>query len=103
MRFATSLAAAVVCASLAVYAQDATVKSQTKIEGDKAKIVTYTGCLNTGVETRTFVLDKVVPVTTTKTTEVAGTGGAVTTRSTSYLLVPGERVTLQQHVGKKVE
>jgi hypothetical protein len=44
-----------------------------------------------------------VPVTTTKTTEVAGTGGAITTTSTSYILVPGERVTLTSHVGHKVE
>jgi hypothetical protein len=102
MRFATPLAAALVCASLAVHAQDATVKSQTKIEGDKAKMVTYTGCLNAGTQTQTFVLDKVVPVTTTKTTEVAGTGGTITSTSTSYILVPGEKVTLQQHVGRKV-
>jgi hypothetical protein len=101
MRFATPLAAAFVCASLAVHAQDTTVK--TKVEGDKSKIVTYTGCLNTGVQTSTFVLDKVVPVTTTRTTGVAGTGGAITTTSTSYVLVPGEKVTLQQHVGKKVQ
>ena len=104
MRFATSFAAALVCASLAVHAQDTTVKSKTKIEGgDKAKTVTYTGCLGAGTETRTFVLDKVVPVTTTKTTEVAGTGGTITSTSTSYILVPGEKVTLQQHVGHKVE
>jgi len=51
--------------------------------------------------TRTYVLDKVVPVTTTK--EVAGTGGAVSVTSTSYILVPGEKVTLQQYVGHKVE
>ena len=99
MRFATSFAAALVCASVAVHAQETTVK--TKTEGDKAKMVSYTGCVAAGTEARTFVLNKVVPVTTTR--EVAGTGGAVSVTSTSYVLVPGETVTLQQHVGKKVE
>ena len=42
-------------------------------------------------------------MTTTKTTEVAGTGGSITTTSTSYILVPGEKVTLTSHVGHKVE
>jgi hypothetical protein len=95
MRFVTSFAAALVCATIAVNAQDTTVK--TKTEGDKARMVTYTGCLGAGTETRTFVLDKVVPVTTTK--EVAGTGGTVAVTSTSYILVPGEKVMLQQHSG----
>jgi hypothetical protein len=98
MRFVTSFAAALVCATIAVNAQD-TVK--TKTEGDQSKMVTYTGCLGAGTETRTFVLDKVVPVTTTK--EVAGTGGTVAVTSTSYILIPGEKVVLQQHVGHKVE
>ncbi len=101
MRFVTSFAAALVCASVAAHAQDTTVK--TKVEGDQGKMVSYTGCVAAGTEARTFVLDKVVPVTTTRTTGVAGTAGSVTTTSTSYVLVPGETVTLQQHVGKKVE
>jgi hypothetical protein len=104
MRYVTSLAAALVCASIAVHAQETTVKSKTEVKGDdKAKILTYAGCLQAGTETRTYILDKVVPVTTTKTTEVAGTGGTITSTSTSYFLVPGEKVTLQQHVGHKVE
>jgi hypothetical protein len=103
MRFATSLAAALVCASLAVQAQDTTIKTKTKIDDANAQKVTYTGCLQSGTETRTFVLDKVVPVTTTKTTEVAGTAGTISTTSTSYILVPGETVELTTHVGKKVE
>jgi hypothetical protein len=103
MRFVTSFAAVLVCATIGLNAQDATVKTKTKVEGDNTKMVTYTGCVNAGTETRTFVLDKVVPVTTTRTTEVAGTGGSISTTSTSYFLVPGEKVTLQQYVGKKVE
>jgi hypothetical protein len=100
MRFVTSFAAALVCATIAVNAQD-TVKTKTKTEGDQSKMVAYIGCLGAGTETRTFVLDKVVPVTTTK--EVAGTGGTVAVTSTSYILIPGEKVVLQQHVGHKVE
>ena len=99
MRFVTSFAAALVCATIGLNAQE--VKTKTKVESDNAKMVTYTGCLGAGTETRTFVLDKVVPVTTTK--EVAGTGGTVAVTSTSYILVPGEKVVLQQHVGHKVE
>ncbi|SRR6266511_3653375 len=104
MRFVTSFVAALMFASFAVNAQDTTVKSKTKIDDDgKGQKMTYTGCVQTGTETQTFILDKVVPVTTTKTTEVAGTGGTVTSTSTSYILVPGEKVELTKHVGHKVE
>ena len=104
MRFVTSFAAALLCASLAVHAQDttATTKSKTKVEGDKGKTVTYTGCLQSGTETRTFMLNKAVPITTS-TTMPTGTGGTITTTSTDYVLVPGEKVELQQHIGHKVE
>jgi hypothetical protein len=47
------------------------------------------------------VLDKVVPVTKTTTTETPTS--STTTQSTSYVLVPGESVTVQEHVGQKVE
>jgi len=103
MRFLTSFATALFCATLAVHAQETTTaKSKTKIEGDKGQTVVYTGCLQSGTEARTFLLDKVVPVTTQKTMPT-GTGGTITETSTSYVLVPGEAVTLQQHVGHKVE
>jgi len=105
MRFVTSIAGAVLCASFAVHAQDTqtTTKTKTSAEDGKIQQVTYTGCVAAGTETKTFVLNKVVPVTTTKTTEVAGTGGTISTTSTSYILVPGEKVELQTHVGHKVE
>jgi hypothetical protein len=103
MRFVTSLATALFCATLAIHAQETTTtKSTTKIEGNKEKTVVYTGCVQSGTEAKTFVLDKVVPVTT-QTTQPTGTGGTVTMTSTQYVLVPGETVTLQQHVGHKVE
>jgi hypothetical protein len=101
MRFVSSFAVALACATIAVHAQDTKVK--TKVDADKTKMVTYTGCLGAGTEARTYVLDKVVPVTTTRTTEVAGTGGTITSSSTSYILVPDQKVVLQQHVGHKVE
>ena len=103
MRFVTSFAGALLCASLAVHAHDTATQTKTKVDDSKAQKMTYTGCLQSGTETRTFVLDKVVPITTTKTTEVVGTGGSVSTTSISYVLVPGETVQLQTHVGHKVE
>jgi hypothetical protein len=103
MRFVTSLATALFCATLAVHAQETTTtKTKTKVENDKGKTVTYTGCVQSGTEARTFVLNKVVPVTT-QSTQPTGTGGTITTTQTEYVLVPGETVTLQQHVGHKVQ
>jgi hypothetical protein len=104
MRFVTSIATALLCATFAVHAQETTTKTKSKTKGDddKAKTVVYTGCLQTGTETRTFTLDKVVPVTAS-TSVPTGTGGTITSTSTSYVLVPGEQVTLQQHVGHKVQ
>jgi hypothetical protein len=103
MRFVTSFAVALGCASvIAVQAQDTKVKSETKIKGN-VQTVTYTGCLASGTETRTYILDKVVPVTRTTESRPTGTGGTVKTTTTTYLLVPDEKVELQTHVGHKVE
>src|SRR5262245_30085357 len=103
MRSVTSLAVALGCASvIAVNAQDTKVKSETKIEG-KAQTVTYTGCLASGTEARTYILDKVIPVSRTTESRPTGTGGTVKTTTTTYLLVPDEKVELQTHVGHKVE
>jgi len=105
MRFVASFTGALLCATLAVHAQDTKTTTKTKTSADDGKIqqMTYIGCVQSGTETTSYVLDKVVPVTTTKTTGVAGTAGSVTTTSTSYILVPGEKVELQTHVGHKVE
>jgi hypothetical protein len=103
MRFVASITVALTVAfAAAMQAQE--VKSTTKVSGDNVKAVTYTGCLQTGTETRSFILDKVVPVGQTTKTEVTGTAGEVTkTTTTTYALVPGERVELQKMVGHKVE
>lgn len=103
MRFVASMTVALTVAfAAAMQAQE--VKSTTKVSGDKVKAVTYIGCLQTGTESRSFVLDKVVPVGQTTKTEVTGTAGEITkTTTTTYALVPGERVEFQKMVGHKVE
>jgi hypothetical protein len=72
---------------------------QTKVKAEHAQTTTFTGCLQTGTEAKTYILDKVVP---SKTTEVVGTTGE-TSMVTKYELVPSEQVELQEHVGHKVE
>ena len=87
----------------AAMAQDSSVKTKTKIKGDDAQTVTYTGCVQGGTQTRTYVLDKVVPVrqTTETSTDAAGTPTATTT--TTYALVPSDTVQITEYVGHKVE
>jgi len=102
MRIPAATCAAALALGLTVSAQDTTVKSTTKTSGGEIKTVMYTGCVGAGTETKTYVLNKVVPVT--RTTESVGTSGTKTiTETTSYMLVPGETVEIQQHVGHKVE
>jgi hypothetical protein len=98
-RFIPSLALALGCAAIAVNAQETTTRTTTKSSGGEVKTVTYTGCVQTGTQARSYVLDKVVPVSKTTTSDVTG----ATSTTTTYLLVPGERVEVQQHVGQKVE
>jgi hypothetical protein len=102
MRFVASVTVALsVAFAAAMQAQE--VKSTTKISGDNVKAVTYTGCLQSGTEARSFILDKVVPVGQSTKTEV-GTAGEVTkTTVTTYALIPSERVEFQPMVGHKVE
>ena len=47
------------------------------------------------------MLNNVVRVT--RTTETIGTTGGSTVTETRYMLVPGDTVTIQEHVGHKVE
>ena len=102
-RVITSLTVALTFAcGIALQAQDATIKTQTKVEADDAKTVKYTGCLATGTETQSFVLSNVMPVGQTSRT-VTGTSGPVTTTTTTYALIPGEKVEFTKMVGHKVE
>jgi hypothetical protein len=100
-RFITSFAFALGCTALVVHAQDTKTRTETRTEGGQAQAVSYTGCVQTGTEAKTYVLDKVVPVTRTTTTETPTS--STTTSTTTYVLVPGETIQLQQQVGKKVE
>jgi hypothetical protein len=96
-----SLAVAFGCA-VALNAQQpsstTTTKTQTETKAGEAKTVVYSGCMQTGTEPRSFVLAKVTPVGRASTGEV-GTSGS----TTSYMLVPAEKVELQTHMNKKVE
>ena len=101
MRIALSITGVVFALGLVVNAQDTTVKSKTKTSGVESKTVSYTGCVGAGTETRTYVLNKAVPVT--RTTESVGTTGSSTVTETTYMLVPDQTVQVQEHVGHKVE
>jgi hypothetical protein len=101
-RFITSFAFALGCTAVALSAQETRTKTEVKSSGGDPQVVTYTGCVAAGTQSKTYVLDKVVPVTKTTTTETPTS--STTTQSTSYVLVPGgESVTVQEHVGEKVE
>jgi hypothetical protein len=99
-RLISAFTLALVATAFAANAQETSVKSKTKSSGGDAQTVTYTGCVMTGTEAKTFILDKVVPVSRTTTTDLQ-TGQSAS--STTYALVPGETVQVQQHVGHKVE
>jgi len=94
---------AVACA-VALHAQDTKTTTTTKVDSEKgdAKTVTYSGCVQSGAEAKSFVLAKAMPVGKTTTTEV-GTSGTTTTTTTTYMLVPGEQIELQPQVGHQVE
>jgi hypothetical protein len=97
---------AIACAvSLAANGQDTTVKTKSKSEGGAPQTVTYTGCVQTGTETRSYVLDKVVPVsqTTSATSDPTGATAGTMTTATTYALVPGDTVQITEYVGHKVE
>jgi len=89
-RFITSVAFAVSFAALTVHAQDTTTTTTTKTSGGEIKSVTYTGCVHTGTQAKSYVLDKVVPVSRTTTSD-----SGITSTTTTYMLIPGERVEVQ--------
>jgi hypothetical protein len=129
IRFMPVCTFAAACAfAVAVSAQDATVKTKTKIDADDAKVITMTGCLSKAPSGDVFVLagatklkgddmesrsktkvdvddDETEVKTKTKTEvetdddEAVGTSGSVAT----YELMPKDGVDLTAHVGHKVE
>ena len=102
MRLIATLTLALTC-GFAMTPQAQESRSKTKIKGEDAKTVSFTGCVQSGTEARSYVLNQAIPIgrTTTVTQEPTGTSGVSTT--TTYALVPGERIELQQHVGHKVQ
>src|SRR5262245_17251207 len=98
-RYLTGVFVALGCASmLGITAAAQTTESKTTVKTEHAKPVSYTGCVQTGTATRTYVLANVVPIAKTETT---GTAGTMTT--TTYALMPESTVQLQEHVGHKVQ
>jgi hypothetical protein len=89
------------CSVALANAQDSKTTTVTKVDGKAPQTVTYTGCVQTGTEARSFVLNKVAPMTSSTTT--VGTSGSTTTTSTTYALVPDQKIELETHVGHKVE
>jgi hypothetical protein len=84
------------------------VKSTTTVKADDAKTVVYSGCVRTGTEAKSFVLESAVPLkqmTTQTNVARSGSGSTVTTTTTttSYVLVPDEKVDLAMNIGRKVE
>jgi hypothetical protein len=79
------------------------VKTKTKIKGDDAQTVTYTGCVADGPQTRTFVLNKVMPVGQKTETTTDASGASSTTTTTTYALVPTDTAQITEYVGHKVQ
>jgi hypothetical protein len=88
-------------AAAALHAQDTTIKQETRIKADDAKVMTVSGCL-TGAGSN-FVLTNAVattaPAAKKDDKKSVGTSGVVE----SYALVPREGVALAPHVGHRVE
>src|ERR1041384_1982483 len=102
-RSIAALAVALGCSCvIGLSAQDTKTTTTTKTEGAKATTVTYTGCMQTGPETRSVILAKVQPVSRSAETSV-GTGGVTETTTTTYALVPDQKVEFQTHLNHKVE
>jgi hypothetical protein len=97
-RIFPAVALALGCVAWTAHAQESTVRSKTKSSGGEIKTETYTGCVQTGTETKSYILNKVVPTSVTTTTDANGT-----TTATTFMLVPSEKVEIQQQVGHKVE
>lgn len=108
-------------------AQDTTVKSRTKIEGDEAQVVSMTGCLRQDPQTRAYMLVGTVEAVgdnvrneakveidrdkedtrVTAETRARGEGGDKGDKASAgvpatYVLQPGN-VNLTQYVGQRVQ
>lgn len=90
-----------VCAAAAVHAQDTTIKSETRIKADDAKVLTISGCLGGGPTN--FTLSNIVAASTPgdkkDDRKTVGTAGLLD----SYVLMPRDGIALAPHVGHRVE
>jgi hypothetical protein len=50
------------CLAIGAYAQDQSTRTETRTSGTQPQTVTYTGCVQTGTQEKTYILDEVVPV-----------------------------------------
>ena len=124
MRFTIFSAVVLLAVGASVSAQDTSVKSRTKIEGDEAQVVSMTGCLRQEASTRAYLLvgtvdaagekvrtdakvtidrdkDDTTVTTDTRSRADKGDKGAAGVAST-YVLSPGN-VNLTPHVGHRVQ
>lgn len=102
MKRFSNMTLALACVALlapVAYAQSHETETKTKVKTDHASVVTYTGCIATGGQTRSYVLQNVVPAERTTTRSADGT----TTTTTTYALVPESTVQLEPQIGHKVE
>jgi hypothetical protein len=100
-RFFAATVVALGCSVAFAHAQDTKTTTVTKVDGKAPQTVTYTGCVQTGTETKSFILNHVAPMSRSTTT--TGTTGSTTTTTTTYTLVPDQKIELETHVGHKVE
>ena len=100
-RFFAATIFALGCSVALANAQDTKTTTVTKVDGKTPETVSYTGCVQTGTQTKTFILNHVVPMSRSTTT--TGTTGTTTTTTTTYALIPDQKVELETHVGHKVE
>jgi hypothetical protein len=89
-------------AAAVLHAQDTTIKQETHIKADDAKVMTVSGCLSSAGGS-SFVLTNAVASTAPSKKDddkkSVGTSGVVS----SYALVPRDGVALAPHVGHRVE
>ena len=99
-RFSTTLALVFGCAALTVqHIQAQSTETKTKTKTDHASVVSYTGCIATSGQAKSYILQNVVPVERTTTERADGSSSTVTT----YALVTEATVQLAPQVGHKVE
>jgi len=106
----TLIAAAGVALAVTALASAQEMKSTTSVKADDAKTVVYSGCVRSGLEPKTFVLESAMPLkqTTSETNVSRSESGTrttttTTTTTTSYVLVPDEKLDLATDLGRKVE